>query len=191
MTLTINPLGLCAQKEEVSMSSTIQSLPSFVHESIFDSNDIQNLLSPSIYFVGAAFGGSEDVLPEFLNKGIWVNGWALNPEDAKFQASVVHGRRTETIKKGDIILIKRLNGQGSSTMRVLAAGIVVGHLYPKQLGCQVFWSMPDIEITTNLKEVGTISTPLKISDLEDPIKVLVEKTRVRFLKMNLRIIPKC
>jgi len=72
---------------------------------------------PKYYIVGATFGdGTVDMLPEFLRRGVWRNGY----ERTKGTYNAVF----DTITPGDRIAVKRLRGQGQSEMTVLAVGIV-------------------------------------------------------------------
>jgi hypothetical protein len=169
---------------------------SFSNPVSFDSNDIQALMEPNVFYVGAMFSGSEDQLPDFINRGIWI-GLGLNSPQVE---------RVRQIRKGDILSVKRLAGKGATTMRILALGVVVG-LTPQQTSDSahvlVAWVMPsmnlgldvrapdqDAELRVPLKEVGTISAPQKLTELDTALAAQVAKCRVRFLRMNLDIRPR-
>lgn len=72
---------------------------------------------PNYWLVGAMYGGSNDQVPKFILRGYWVLGWkdADQPDQAE---------RRDQIQIGDRIAIKRMMGQGSSDIRILALGVV-------------------------------------------------------------------
>jgi hypothetical protein len=79
------------------------------------------------WIVGATWGGSEDVLPKFIQRGYWYC-WDAN----KFENEESYGgnsiktqqERFELVEPNDRIAVKRLLGQGASEMAILAIGIV-------------------------------------------------------------------
>ncbi len=70
------------------------------------------------------FGGKDDVLDDFLERGYWYC-WEKNSDDTDVTAAVkdMH-RRFLDIKKGDRIAVKRLLGQGATEIEIRAIGIV-------------------------------------------------------------------
>ena len=79
-----------------------------------------------VWFVGSAWGGTDDQIERFLRQGIWENGW----DDDHFSADVV-----KLVQPGDRIAIKSTyrrkyelpfdnRGEYVSTMRIKATGIV-------------------------------------------------------------------
>lgn len=152
----------------------------------FEKQDIENLLNPNCFYVGATF--TEDVkqhkeykdqLGRFIDDGIWENGWGS--EVYLFKT------RSDSIKKGDVLIVKRLLGKASPDMRVLAMGVVVGQDYnPNKV--RVEWTMPRLEEIVPLNgAVGTITKGKKIQDLDLKLRDLVDKCRCRFLRWNLDI----
>ena len=63
------------------------------------------------------WGGTDDVLPDFLKGGFWYLGWEpeAHPEQTK---------RRDSIKEGDGIAVKRMLGQGSKEIEIRALGVV-------------------------------------------------------------------
>jgi len=79
------------------------------------------------WVVGAAFGGKDDALTTFKRRGYWYC-WDANKHhavDAATQPSVARQQeRLKMISVGDRIAVKRLLGQGSKEIAILALGIV-------------------------------------------------------------------
>lgn len=79
------------------------------------------------WIVGATWGGAEDVLPIFIKRSYWYC-WDAN----KFETQEMgvgnsiknQQERFGLIMPGDRIAVKRLLGQGSSEMAILAIGMV-------------------------------------------------------------------
>ncbi len=70
------------------------------------------------------FGGKDDVLDDFLERGYWYC-WEENSGDTDVTAAVKDmQRRFLDIKKGDRIAVKRLLGQGATEIEIRAIGIV-------------------------------------------------------------------
>jgi len=154
---------------------------SFLHH--FDAADASRFLNPSIFYVGASFGGSECQLPRFIQNGIWENGYIKCPHPSS--STDLFERYMEEMSKGDIILVKRLNGKGATTMRILAVGIVLGKNIDKTV--RVAWVMPQLDLVVPLVTVGTISPRYSLSSIVDPVRGVIEKARSKFLRLNLKI----
>lgn len=156
-------------------------------EFFFDSKDVQNFLTPKIWFVGVHYGGNDSQLQKFINHSIWKNGWFDTDEGVDNARVDLYKERTRDIAKGDILVAKRLNGKGADTMTVLALGIVVGRRARDTI--QVAWTLPHINLITPLKEVGTISAFCTLEDLSfsPPLAARVVKARTKFLRLNLSI----
>ncbi|WP_188035984.1 hypothetical protein [Pseudomonas sp. EZ-C24] len=74
------------------------------------------------WVVGAMFGGSEDQLPKFIERGYW---YCWDPEKVRKREIPVKAQRLfPMIKPGDRIAVKKLQGQGASKMSVRALGEV-------------------------------------------------------------------
>ncbi len=78
------------------------------------------------WLVGAMRGGSDELLPTFIERGYW---YCWDVKDIKTQNQVLASVKTQRerlkkIYKGDRIAVKRLLGKGASEMSILALGIV-------------------------------------------------------------------
>ena len=73
--------------------------------------------SPQYWVAGAMYGGKDDQFPKFLRRGYWKLGW--KEADAPDQA-----KRRDQIRAGDRIAIKRMMGQGATTILITALGVV-------------------------------------------------------------------
>ncbi|WP_456430944.1 hypothetical protein [Nitratifractor sp.] len=84
-------------------------------------------MNTQYWLVGATWGGTDDALPLFIKRGYWYC-WDINQfdkDDSGVGNSVKNQQeRFKNIKPGDRIAVKRLLGQGSSDMAILAIGIV-------------------------------------------------------------------
>jgi len=79
------------------------------------------------WVVGATWGGSEDVLPQFIKRGYWYcwDANKFNDDDSGIGNSIKNQQeRFEKVKTGDRIAVKRMLGKGASEMAILAIGIV-------------------------------------------------------------------
>jgi hypothetical protein len=68
------------------------------------------------FLVGTTWSDTGDMLPTFLKRHYWQNGYERT--DAGYNAIF------DQVRVGDRIAAKRLNGQGAKDMRILALGIV-------------------------------------------------------------------
>ncbi|MFA9489290.1 MULTISPECIES: glycyl-tRNA synthetase subunit alpha [unclassified Mannheimia] len=81
------------------------------------------------WLVGAKWGGSEEALDIFLKRGYWYC-WDIAEDDfptESFKGGNSIARQLSSFKdieKNDRIAVKRLCGQGSAEMRILAIGVV-------------------------------------------------------------------
>lgn len=84
-------------------------------------------MNTQYWVVGATWGGTEDVLPQFLTRGYWYC-WDANQfenEELGVGNAIKNQQdRFGLIRKGDRIAVKRLLGKGASEMAILAVGIV-------------------------------------------------------------------
>jgi len=84
-------------------------------------------MNEQYWVVGATWGGSEDVLPQFITRGYWYC-WDANQfenEGSGVGNSIKNQQdRFELVKQGDRIAVKRLLGKGASKMAILTIGIV-------------------------------------------------------------------
>lgn len=77
-------------------------------------------MDPKYWVVGAMFGGTEDQLPSFLERGYWYC-W-----DPKYNKDIPDRVRElfPQIEAGDRIAVKRLLGTGAAQIEVRALGVV-------------------------------------------------------------------
>lgn len=79
------------------------------------------------WVVGAMWGGTDDVLNQFVRRGYWYC-WDIGeePDNPNTQGNSVATQRERfrQIKRGDRIAVKRMLGQGAQDMEVRALGVV-------------------------------------------------------------------
>lgn len=84
-------------------------------------------MSKHYWVVGAMWGGTDDVLQQFIRRGYWYC-WDIGDtpdSDSTSGNSVTTQReRFREIKRGDRIAVKKMLGRGASEMEVRAIGIV-------------------------------------------------------------------
>jgi len=78
------------------------------------------------WVVGATWGGSEDVLPQFIKRKYWYcwDANQFNDPSTIGNSIKTQQERFTQIEEGDRIAVKRMLGQGSTEMAILAIGIV-------------------------------------------------------------------
>ena len=152
---------------------------------ILNTTDVQRLLNPLYVFVGAHWldnGNYINKMPDFYDRGVWELGWEREKE--KYNIEI------DSLNRGDILVVKRLNGIGQTTMKIIALGIVVGFptLYDeKRTTVYVSWSIPRTDFDIPLKLIGTMGKLKELSKLEEgTLKDYIEKCRARFLSQNLQ-----
>ena len=157
----------------------------------FDAADALQFLNPNVFYVGACFDADRANCQRarFFKDHIWENGFIdylkQNPSE-RTTATDNYEQYMEAIKKGDILLIKRLNGKGATTMRILAIGVVLGKNFDQTI--RVAWVMQDMNLEVPLHTIGTISPGYSLASL--PSADLIEKinkARAKFLRLNLDI----
>lgn len=163
--------------------------PVFLHHFQFDLADAKNFLNPSIYFVGATWDGGEvEKLPDFIDRGVWVNGYG--------EENTLFLQRVMDVKRGDILVIKRLLGVGQGRIKILAMGVVVGFSHRRE-SIYVAWTLPDLDFEVpfqGIDGVKTISASHTINDFRDdghePLRKAIINCRAKFLRMNLEVKPR-
>lgn len=84
-------------------------------------------MQPNYWVVGAMWGGNDDVLDTFIERGYWYC-WDIgekNMAGSDAGNSVAAQRdRFRQIKKGDRIAVKKMLGRGAKEIEVRALGIV-------------------------------------------------------------------
>ncbi len=79
------------------------------------------------WVVGAMWGGTDDVLDQFIRRGYWYC-WDIGEESDATNTTgnsvATQRERFRQIKRGDRIAVKRMLGQGAQDMEVRALGIV-------------------------------------------------------------------
>jgi hypothetical protein len=99
------------------------------------------------WLVGATWGGSENVLPQFVKRGYWYCWDANKFDNEEFGAgnSIKNQQeRFKQVQQGDRIAVKRLLGKGASEMAILAIGIVKD-IDIAEWRIYVDWIISDIE----------------------------------------------
>jgi hypothetical protein len=161
---------------------------------------VDNLLSFNFYYVGAT---QDDVSVQstFVDKGIWTCFWDdSNVGDNK--NALLYQKRALEIKRGDLLIIKKLNGRAQTDMTITAIGVVVGRKNDSTV--YVEWVLPDLNFVYKLKIVGTISEYkvynkpggadelYKSSELLDwKLFDLMFKAVCRFIRLNLDVKRRC
>ena len=104
-------------------------------------------MSTQYWLVGATWGGTDDVLPQFIKRGYWYC-WDINQfdkDDSGIGNSIKNQQeRFKNIKEGDRIAVKRLLGKGASYMAILAIGLVKD-VDIKEWRIYVDWVLTDIK----------------------------------------------
>ncbi|ACL33112.1 hypothetical protein [Glaesserella parasuis] len=105
------------------------------------------------WLVGATWGGEEETLDSFIEKGYWYcwdsKDYKPNPEGFSGGNSIIRQQNSfRKIKKGDRIAVKRLQGQGSKMMDILAIGIARTDADENEWRVYIDW----IAISPNLLE---------------------------------------
>ena len=102
-------------------------------------------MQPNYWVVGAMWGGSDDVLDTFIERGYWYC-WDIGENsvaDSDAGNSVATQRdRFRKIVKGDRIAVKKMLGRGATEIEVRALGIIKD-VDPKEWRVYVTW------LTTN------------------------------------------
>jgi hypothetical protein len=150
----------------------------------FDAADASRFLNPSVFYVGASYGGCDCQLIRFIQDEIWENGYIKCPKSTS--TTDLFEQYMKTMTKGDILLVKRLNGKAATTMRIMAVGIVLGKNIDKTV--RIAWVMPQVDLVVPLITVGTVSPGYSLSQaINDPVRDTIEKARIKFLRLNLHI----
>lgn len=154
----------------------------------FLQTDFENLLNPHIFYVGAHYSYNDEggyltyhnMLPEFYQKGIWKNGWDADKDALN--------NKVNSIQRGDILVVKRRNGQGANTMQILALGVVVGFPLEESQRTTVFvsWVIPRTDFSVPLHTIGTISKGQEMDTLDPVLRKYVEKCRVKFISSQIK-----
>ncbi|KAF0654178.1 putative phage associated protein [Cyanobium sp. Copco_Reservoir_LC18] len=115
------------------------------------------------WVVGAMFGGREDMLEEFVRRGYWYC-WdpKLNREIPENVAELF-----PKIKAGDRLVVKKMLGQGSSSIQVLALGIVTDTDL-EEWRVYVKWLLTDLSREVPIKNfMGSLHGPVEASSWRD------------------------
>ena len=92
---------------------------------------------PNYWVVGAMWGGQDDQSEAFVRRGYWFLGWS----DAKQPGQAA---LRDQIRPGDRIAIKRMLGQGSSSIEIRALG-VVREIDPEDKRVYVNWVVSGLQ----------------------------------------------
>ena len=79
------------------------------------------------WFVGAAYGGTDDQTTRFLREGIWENGWAASGDNRLHE-------QVNTMRPGDRIAIKAVFAQKRNLPFPNPGEHTVGGMYIKAIG---------------------------------------------------------
>jgi len=104
-------------------------------------------MNEQYWVVGATWGGTDDVLPQFIKRGYWYCWDANQFDNEKTGAGNTiknQQERFELVRPGDRIAVKRLLGKGASEMAILAIGIVKD-IDLKEWRIYVNWVITEIE----------------------------------------------
>ena len=74
--------------------------------------------------------------------GFWENGFFKSNHVSTVTKN--YENYVDLVAKGDIFVVKRLNGKANSTMRILAIGIVLGKNFDRTI--RVAWVMQNIDL---------------------------------------------
>lgn len=121
------------------------------------------------WLVGATLGGEEETLDSFIEKGYWYcwdpKDYRPNPEDFSGGNSIIRQQNSfRKIKKGDRIAVKRLQGQGSKMMDILAIGIARTDADENEWRVYIDW----IAISPNLLEKDEFKKLNKLPNIVFP-----------------------
>jgi len=117
-------------------------------------------MHPQYWIVGAMFGGCEDMLPEFLRRGYWYC-W-----DPKFNQAIpaTVAELFPKIQVGDRLAVKKMLGQGSSSIEIRALGIVTD-IDAGEWRIYVNWLVTDLHREVPIKNfMGSLHGPVELSD---------------------------
>ena len=93
------------------------------------------------WVVGASWGGQDHADKHFVENSYWCLGWKEQDQPYQF-------KQGKNIKINDRIAIKRMMGQGATTIKILHIGIVKGVIVEtNKVVCVVDW------LATNLSRV--------------------------------------
>jgi len=88
------------------------------------------------WLVGASWGGVEHQDERFVQDGFWMLGWEQGHQP----------ERAAEIASGDRIAIKRMMGQGQSSLRIMHIGIVRGVVHDtNKVICTVHWAATHLD----------------------------------------------
>ena len=115
------------------------------------------------WVVGAMFGGRDDMLPEFERRGYW---YCWDPKDnPEIPANVAE--LFPKIRVGDRLAVKKMLGQGSSSIQVLALGIVTDTDL-EEWRVYVKWLITNLSREVPIKNfMGSLHGPVEASAWRD------------------------
>lgn len=90
------------------------------------------------WVVGASWGGVEHQDRRFVEQGFWMLGWKESDQPSQYE-------KASEIQPGDRIAIKRMKGQGQTSIRIFHLGIVKGVILDTdKVVCTVDWVATDL-----------------------------------------------
>lgn len=117
-------------------------------------------MSPQYWIVGAMFAGNDDYLETFIRRGYWYC-WdpKINPNIPAAVADLF-----PKIKVGDRLAVKKLQGQGATSIAIRALGIVTDIDF-QEWRVYVRWLVTDIARDVPIKGcMGSLHGPFEPSD---------------------------
>ncbi len=115
---------------------------------------------PQYWVVGAMFGGKDDSLDKFIRRGYWYC-W-----DPRFNLTIppAVAELFPRIEMGDRLAVKKMLGQGSSSMVIRALGVVTD-IDLEEWRVYVRWLVTDLVREAPIKGcMGSIHGPFMPSD---------------------------
>ncbi|MEF8812031.1 MAG: hypothetical protein V5A47_13980, partial [Bacteroidales bacterium] len=139
--------------------------------------------------VGAAWGSTEDVSKEFIDQGIWYDGYAEKEEDMRYE------KYWKQVKLGDVLVMKSSATKGKDHSipftRIKAIGHVTEKIKPHY--CRVkWWDIPELPIDLEGIAYRNTIEPVRNDALKNEIQKKAGKMKIietsELLKSHYQII---
>ena len=129
--------------------------------------------------VGAAWGSTEDVSKEFINKGIWYDGYAENNDDMRYQ------KKWKDVRSGDLLIMKSRGNKGQSNSisftRIKAIGNVIEKIKPHYFKVD-WWYVPKQYIDVEGVWYPKTIEPIRNDSLKNEIQKI--ESKMEFNKLS-------
>lgn len=117
-------------------------------------------MQPQYWLVGAMFGGSDDNLDTFIKRGYW---YCWDPKTSSNVPATV-ADSFPNIKIGDRLAVKKMLGQGATSIRIRALGIVTDIDF-QEWRVYVQWLITDLARDVPIKGcMGSLHGPFEPSE---------------------------